>query len=576
MGFSPRLIPVIVLLFLPRFLASQTIRTIDDHYGDSVTGVVPVYGNVWNYGPTCPGCMVQPNPELVFDRSWHDATAHPGDPEPHDVTLTFTGTAIWVFCPMPGYISEWVTTFVNISFALDGKADGTYTSPGTGPDILYNITVYSKMGLPNTQHTLVITPQYDVNPSYIAFDYAMYMYEDVETPSNTNTSISITSVGTSTAATGSASQVVTSTETTAPTSEPPTSSINSAVIQSHSSGNPTSRVDFTPTSSDESSSTTTTATSGTYYPSSTIADSGQVSAGSSTPSHGSRAHIGAIVGGVVGGFAVVVAVAVLYFCYCRRRRSQSAWANHMAKIYTAGSTASSHNQDQPPSWRQGEFTDEKSNPLLRFTPSSSRLPRMRTTAIVGTAADVDHDAQTGITEKARMQEELNRLEQEMADLLRQQASAYRDAMSMRVESSLDDAATQEAAVDGDATSKVTEDGIWENEGTSSSDECDATTSDHVNRMGPQTWFGHPSGQKPRSTGNSTAVLIASTLVPSEAGVNTHHWQHCESKAYVEAVWVCTRAWLRPEGTTSSTYVQAYKVQQFTICVDEGMGAGTVQ
>lgn len=180
-------------------------------------------------------------------------------------------------------------------------------------------------------------------------------------------------------------------------------------------------------------------------------------------------------GGVVGGFAVVVAVAVLYFCYCRRRRSQSAWANHMAKIYTAGSTASSHNQDQPPSWRQGEFTDEKSNPLLRFTPSSSRLPRMRTSAIVETAADVDHDAQTGITEKARMQEELNRLEQEMADLLRQQASAYRDAMSMRVESSLDDAATQEAAVDGDATSKVTEDGIWENEGTSSSDECDATT-----------------------------------------------------------------------------------------------------
>lgn len=111
-----------------------------------------------------------------------------------------------------------------------------------------------------------------------------------------------------------------------------------------------------------------------------------------------------------------------------------------------------------------------------------------------------------------------------------------------------------------------------------------TMQDHVNRMGPQTWFGHPSGQKPRSTGNSTAVLIASTLVPSEAGmiytqdtgVNTHHWQHCESKAYVEAVWVCTRAWLRPEGTTSSTYVQAYKVQQFTICVDEGMGAGTVQ
>lgn len=41
--------------------------------------------------------------------------------------------------------------------------------------MLYNVTVYSKTGLPNTQHTLVITPQYYVNASYIAFDYAMYL-----------------------------------------------------------------------------------------------------------------------------------------------------------------------------------------------------------------------------------------------------------------------------------------------------------------------------------------------------------------------------------------------------------------
>lgn len=77
-----------------------------------------------------------------------------------------------------------------------------------------------------------------------------------------------------------------------------------------------------------------------------------------------------------------------------------------------------------------------------------------------------------------MQEELSRLEQEMADLLLQQASspAYESVMTMRAESSLDGAVTQEAVGDGDATLNVTAEGIWENESIRSSGKYNGATS----------------------------------------------------------------------------------------------------
>lgn len=96
MYFASRLLLYALLrLLLSRCnLAAQINRTIDDYHGDSATGVVPVYGNEWNYGPACPACAIQLDPHYVFDQSWHEATVHPGNPEPHNVTLTFTGQCL--------------------------------------------------------------------------------------------------------------------------------------------------------------------------------------------------------------------------------------------------------------------------------------------------------------------------------------------------------------------------------------------------------------------------------------------------------------------------------------------------
>ncbi|TFY53522.1 hypothetical protein EVJ58_g9404 [Rhodofomes roseus] len=153
-----------------------TNRTIDDYYGDSVTGLQPQYrsGSAWNYGPQCPGCFIQPAADETFDQSWHDVTASPNDPGPSNVTLTFTGTAVWVYGVVPNYV-QYATTFVNVSFELDGKVAGLYTHvPSTSTSYEYNVTLFSNTGLANTQHTLVISPQREPDTSYMAFDWAQY------------------------------------------------------------------------------------------------------------------------------------------------------------------------------------------------------------------------------------------------------------------------------------------------------------------------------------------------------------------------------------------------------------------
>lgn len=69
--------------------------TIDDHYGDAVTGVSPVYcsdtDSRWNFGPACSSCALKPDADKLFMGTWHDCTAKSSDHATQNVTLTFTG-----------------------------------------------------------------------------------------------------------------------------------------------------------------------------------------------------------------------------------------------------------------------------------------------------------------------------------------------------------------------------------------------------------------------------------------------------------------------------------------------------
>ena len=175
-------------------LAVATTVTIDDEYGDSLTGALPVYEGAWKYGPDCSGCLLQPSPEEAFKAGWHDTTTSTQYAQ-QQVTLTFNGTfdslslfnlqqlqrhqgtAISVYCIVPNYMAS-ANIFVNIICYLDGEHAGSYESAppstDTDPAYRYNVTVYNVTGLTNAQHTLVMAPLQDPNSSVILFDWAEY------------------------------------------------------------------------------------------------------------------------------------------------------------------------------------------------------------------------------------------------------------------------------------------------------------------------------------------------------------------------------------------------------------------
>jgi hypothetical protein len=174
--------------------ASTEIRYIDDNDG---TGVAYFPSNQWSYGPTCTTCYTEKYASLdtsqAYGGSWHETTLMKGGVLPA-LTLTFTGeqstrktyananrpvgTTIEVFFIVLNLVPN-TDTHAAYTFTLDG-ADGTpYTHvPDSTSNIMYKVPVFSKAGLNNAQHTLVIHPflQPETDQTLLLFDYAQYTY----------------------------------------------------------------------------------------------------------------------------------------------------------------------------------------------------------------------------------------------------------------------------------------------------------------------------------------------------------------------------------------------------------------
>ncbi|KAH9934655.1 uncharacterized protein B0H18DRAFT_483253 [Fomitopsis serialis] len=168
-----------ILLLISRASSIASNRTIDDTFGDSATGALPIYSRSWSKGQNCPSCLAQPDKNATFDHTWHDTTSNsPPDSPAHNVSIVFHGTAIWVYCVVPNRIKD-ATTLVNITFALDGVPAGSYQHmPRNTATYDYNVTVYENTMLSNSIHTLVMTAENDPNPSILLFDWALYTVED--------------------------------------------------------------------------------------------------------------------------------------------------------------------------------------------------------------------------------------------------------------------------------------------------------------------------------------------------------------------------------------------------------------
>ncbi|KAJ7468722.1 hypothetical protein FB451DRAFT_1039112 [Mycena latifolia] len=151
-------------------LSAVSNHSIDDFYGDALTGFLPVYepALAWHPDGNCSGCSVKPDPTLALNRTWHDSTQRAGD-SPCSVTIQFTGTAISLFCIVP---ADDITNLVNLTFTLDGQSSGSYThAPVGSKDIAYSVPVLVAGELNNTAHTLIART---ASPSLFIFDYAMY------------------------------------------------------------------------------------------------------------------------------------------------------------------------------------------------------------------------------------------------------------------------------------------------------------------------------------------------------------------------------------------------------------------
>ncbi|KAI0714741.1 hypothetical protein C8Q76DRAFT_727913 [Earliella scabrosa] len=171
-------------------IATPINRTIDDFYGDSVTGLRPTYSpaNQWISGDQCRGCDATPliNGTAAFNRTWHDSTYHT-DQLARDIMLRFTGTAVYVYhIILNKGNNPLTTTLTNLSFYMDDVYVGNYThQPEDNHDVLYNVSVYVNTTLINKPHVLHIRAD-GPQASLILFDYAEYTFDDTSSPSNTS------------------------------------------------------------------------------------------------------------------------------------------------------------------------------------------------------------------------------------------------------------------------------------------------------------------------------------------------------------------------------------------------------
>ncbi|KAM6500218.1 hypothetical protein JOM56_003232 [Amanita muscaria] len=171
------------LLFLFTIAVCRAVlvnRTIDSHFGDPITDFVPIYQpqSMWQ---TCPGanCDLQLDKAKAFDGTWNVADYYPGL-QNVDVTLRFTGVAIWVFFIIPDFNSFNIGgNGTNANITLDGLHAGTFShKPDNTTNLIYNATIFYTSGLANAPHEVIIGTTQDypetVYPNWLIFDWAIY------------------------------------------------------------------------------------------------------------------------------------------------------------------------------------------------------------------------------------------------------------------------------------------------------------------------------------------------------------------------------------------------------------------
>ncbi|KAJ3840529.1 hypothetical protein F5878DRAFT_708729 [Lentinula raphanica] len=243
----------LLLNFAPVAFGAAVNRTIDDTLGDSVTGQRPTFlpstSGVWE-DQTCAGCALQPPTAKAFGGTYTAATYNPGLKN-ISITFDFTGTAVYIFFILANNPDPGITATTAANFTLDGSLVGSFnhTPNSNASDFQFNgsALAFSKAGLKNSTHQMVISTSGLDDNVWVNFDYALYTFQEAA----------------------------------------------------------------------EISSSSSTSTKNSPEPSASTSTVSRVSSSNSLSSK----HLGYIVGGAVGGLAVLGALfGLLFICYRRRRK----------------------------------------------------------------------------------------------------------------------------------------------------------------------------------------------------------------------------------------------------------------
>lgn len=95
-----KLIALLCSLCLVYVAAAVRTIAIDDTYGDEATGALPMYSPPaeWSQGQPCvaddDACLVNPDPSMVRNGTWHDSVGSSVDAPPRTIDLVFKGAAL--------------------------------------------------------------------------------------------------------------------------------------------------------------------------------------------------------------------------------------------------------------------------------------------------------------------------------------------------------------------------------------------------------------------------------------------------------------------------------------------------
>ncbi|KAI0333967.1 hypothetical protein GY45DRAFT_136296 [Cubamyces sp. BRFM 1775] len=175
------------LAFVLTVSAVLVNHTVDDQSGldSNILTYTPANGG-WEPGQTCSVCQIHPgiiDPAKAFDGTWFYTAYNPPRQALTTIEVSFSGTAVYVFNIIPNTVPG-VGSYTNLSFSLDGYYAGQYVHiPDSTQDIFYNVSVFAIANLANAAHVLTISLQGE-KIAHVLFDYLIYTTDEPEPQSS--------------------------------------------------------------------------------------------------------------------------------------------------------------------------------------------------------------------------------------------------------------------------------------------------------------------------------------------------------------------------------------------------------